>query len=115
MDNFLLEKLRKNKFISYLLIMVQFLFPTVLSLTPTVHAYASATENKNTNSERWLAQQASQAGAILSSENSKDSASQYFFNQANNKINQEVENWLSQYGKAQINLGVDKNFTLKNT
>ncbi len=115
MDNFLLEKLRKNKFISYLLMMIQFLFPTALSLTPTIHAYASITEDKTTNSERWLAQQASQAGTILSNENSKDSASQYLFNQANNKINQEVENWLSKYGKAQINLGVDKNFTLKNT
>lgn len=115
MNNTFLENLRRKKPISYLVILSQFLFPVALSLTPAIQTYASTNEKQTVDNERWLAQQASQAGTILSSDNSKNAASQYLLNQANNKVNQEIEHWLNKYGKAQINLGVDKDFTLKNT
>lgn len=121
MNNTLLERLRKKKIFSYFIIASQFSFPVALSLTPTMQAYAATAEGNNasTNTEnnngRWLAQQTSQLGTILSSDNTHDAASQYLINQANSKVNREIENWFNQYGKAQINLGVDKHFTLKNT
>lgn len=121
MNNTLLDKLRKKKIFSYFIIASQFSFPIALSLTPTIQSYAATVEenklstNTENNNERWLAQQTSQLGTILSSDNTHDAASQYLINQANSKVNREIENWFNQYGKAQINLGVDKHFTLKNT
>ncbi|OAT31722.1 inverse autotransporter beta domain-containing protein [Proteus myxofaciens] len=118
MSTLLVDKLRKKKFISYLLVFTQFTFPVALTITPAIagNSDQSKIEKKDySNNERWLAQQSSQIGSVLSSDNPSDSATQFLINQANSAANQEIESWLGKYGKARVNLGLDKNFSLKNT
>lgn len=120
MNGFFLYRKTKIKIISYILMFAQILFPVALTLGPTmatanVQTPQKIDEQQYSSSERWLAQQTSQAGSILSSNDPKNSASQLLINQANSAANQEIEKWLSQYGKARINLGLDKDFSLKNT
>lgn len=118
MGTLLLDKLRKRKFISYLLVFTQFTFPAALTITPAIASSSDPSKiekNNDSNNEKWLAQQSSQIGSVLSSDNPSDSAAQFLINQANSAANQEIESWLGKYGKARINLGLDKDFSLKNT
>lgn len=58
--------------------------------------------------EVYVAEGASKAGQILSNENAIDASVGYARSLGENLVNQQINDWLNQYGKARVNLSSDK-------
>lgn len=78
--------------------------------------YWSLTEQEKSNSaEKKLATGVMSAGTIMSSNNPKDSATSMAKSMASQEVNGSIQQWLSQFGTAQVQLDVDNNFNLANS
>lgn len=58
--------------------------------------------------EAYVAEGASKAGQILSNEDAIDASVGYARSLGENLVNQQINDWLNQYGKARVNLSSDK-------
>lgn len=79
----------------------------ILSALPTLGMTDELNEN-NTSTETKVAQGASQTGQLLSNENKVDASIGYARSLGENLINQQITDWLNQYGKARVQLSTDK-------
>ncbi|SUC32101.1 Gamma-intimin [Providencia rettgeri] len=79
----------------------------ILSALPTLGLAETEDENK-ASPETQVAQGASQAGQLLSNGDAVDASIGYARSLGENLINQQITDWLNQYGKARVQLGTDK-------
>ncbi|MEQ5974197.1 inverse autotransporter beta domain-containing protein, partial [Serratia liquefaciens] len=90
-----------------------------LTPLPAVHWEDKEALEKNTkpiaSQEKKLAGLALQAGSFMSSNPNGDAVTSIFRGMANNEVGSSIQQWLSQFGTAQVQLDVDKNFSLKNS
>lgn len=117
------------KFFVFLNIFIQLFFPVIVSFSPAVAAAAEQKQSQNvilntvlgsddhtqSQTQTEVARGAIQAGRILSDDTTSNAAKNYFFGIANSKATEEVENWLSNIGHAEVQLGVDERLSLKNS
>ena len=79
----------------------------ILSALPTLGLPETVDENR-VSPETQVAQGASQAGQLLSSGDAVDASIGYARSLGESLMNQQITNWLNQYGKARVQLGSDK-------
>ncbi|MDD9339260.1 MAG: inverse autotransporter beta domain-containing protein, partial [Providencia heimbachae] len=79
----------------------------ILSSLPTLGLPETESENK-APPEVQVAQGASQAGQMLSNGDAVDASIGYARSLGENLINQQITDWLNQYGKARVQLSTDK-------
>lgn len=71
--------------------------------------------NANNGQEQKLAEWANQAGTILSSNESSDAATGMARGMVTAEASSQIQQWLSQFGTARVQLDADENFSLKNS
>lgn len=79
----------------------------ILRALPTL-GLPDAPETSEKSPEMLAAESASKAGQILSSENAVDISINYARSLGENLVNQQINDWLGQFGKARINLSSNK-------
>ncbi|MEX9226004.1 inverse autotransporter beta domain-containing protein, partial [Providencia rettgeri] len=79
----------------------------ILSALPTLGLPETEDENK-ASPETQVAQGVSQAGQLLSNGDAVDASIGYARSLGENLVNQQITDWLNQYGKARVQLGTDK-------
>ncbi|MTC35186.1 hypothetical protein GKR67_14730, partial [Providencia alcalifaciens] len=79
----------------------------ILSALPTLGLPETGDENQ-TSPETQVAQGVSQAGQLLSNGDTVDASIGYARSLGENLINQQITDWLNQYGKARVQLSTDK-------
>ncbi|HHR5914076.1 TPA: inverse autotransporter beta domain-containing protein, partial [Providencia alcalifaciens] len=79
----------------------------ILSTLPTLGLPKTEGE-KNASPEVQVAQGASQAGRLLSNGDARDASIEYARSLGENLINQQITDWMNQYGKARVQLSTDK-------
>ncbi|EMW87885.1 inverse autotransporter adhesin FdeC [Escherichia coli] len=107
-------------------ISVQVLFPLAVTFTPVMAARAqhavqprlsmgNTTVTADNNVEKNVASFAANAGTFLSSQPDSDATRNFITGMATAKANQEIQEWLGEYGTARVKLNVDKDFSLKDS
>ncbi|MGX5012004.1 Ig-like domain-containing protein [Enterobacter asburiae] len=101
------------------------LIPTssFLYLSPTFNATAkeinSSSEKEHANdtgqSDSGIAQTAVQAGSLLSSDNASDALGSAVVSAATGEVASSVQEWLSQFGTARVNISTDEHLTLSDS
>ncbi len=113
-----------RKLFAVIQIALQLLPPSsVLYLSPVFNATAqekiSSPEKVSAkNSDQGadsIAQTAVQAGSLLSSDNASDALVSTVVNAATGKAASSVQEWLSQFGTARVNINTDEHFTLNDS
>lgn len=117
-------RLKTRKIFACIQIVLQLLPPsTLLYLSPVSNASAenvkSTQEQQPTNNsdqnESSVAQAAIQAGSLLSSDNATDALGSAVVSAATGKAASSVQEWLSQFGTARVNISTDEHFTLSDS
>ncbi|MDN0086131.1 Ig-like domain-containing protein [Yersinia nurmii] len=70
---------------------------------------------KQSEKENKMASWASQSGRFLQNNPNGDAAANLALGAATSKANQEVQQWLSRFGTARVQLNLDKSFSLQNS
>lgn len=118
-------KPRTRKLLAVMQIILQLLPPSsLLYLSPIFNATAqeikSSSEkqqpaNNGEESANSVAQAAVQAGSLLSSDNASDALGSAVVSAATGKAASSVQEWLSQFGTARVNISTDEHFTLSDS
>ncbi|UKJ22798.1 Ig-like domain-containing protein [Enterobacter mori] len=117
-------KLKTRKIFACIQIVLQLLPPsTLLYISPVFNASAedvNSTQkqqpaNSSDQRESGVAQAAVQAGSLLSSDNATAALGSAVVSAATGKAASSVQEWLSQFGTARVNISTDEHFTLSDS
>lgn len=117
-------KLKTRKIFACIQIVLQLLPPsTLLYLSPAFNASAENVKstqeqqpaNNSDQNESSVAQAAVQAGSLLSSDNATAALGSAVVSAATGKAASSVQEWLSQFGTARVNISTDEHFTLSDS
>lgn len=117
-------KLKTRKIFACIQIVLQLLPPsTLLYLSPAFNASAENVKstqeqqpaNNSDQNESSVAQAAVQAGSLLSSDNATAALGSAVVSAATGKAASSVQEWLSQFGTARVNISTDEHFTLNDS
>ncbi|MBL5901440.1 inverse autotransporter beta domain-containing protein, partial [Lelliottia amnigena] len=103
-------------------LIIQSLSSTVMPLSIAFSAPASGEKTQSlslgspapsSEGEMWVAQGMVKGAEIANGASPAEMATQYALGQVNSAASSGAQNWLSQYGNARVQLGIDKDFTLQ--
>ena len=94
--------------IAILLAGLQLFMPVSVSVASVVQAVTSVEENEQLNQDNQLATHLARAAGLVQTDNSQ-AAKSYATGMASGAVNSAAGEWLSQFGTAQVNLGLDQN------